>query len=66
MEGLRIPGLRWGYAGTVDLRRDFLVVPVPKIKVGLCQHKRKLTSQAGHPVTIALYTRLLGSIRQDM
>lgn len=28
-------------------------VSVPEVKVGIYQHKRKITLQAGHPVTTA-------------
>lgn len=41
-------------------------VSVPKVKVGIYQHKRKITLQAGHPVTTAVHTQLPSSIRQDI
>lgn len=39
-------------------------VPVPEVKVGIYQHKRKIPLQAGHPVTIAVHTQLPSSIYQ--
>lgn len=51
----------WGCAGTVELRRDFLVVPVPEVKVGICQNKRKITFQAVQPVTLQ-YTPICSAV----
>lgn len=40
--------------------------PVPEVKVVISQHKRKITLQAGRPVTTAVHTQLPSSIRQDI